>query len=101
MTQRALHATATAAVAFVFAAHGIAAQQSIDPLPTRVTLEEVLLLLSERSPRVGRRQPRRAFMTPTWPKRARKMARVKQLEMTRLAEEDVIAAAGLDAPPVP
>jgi hypothetical protein len=29
------------------------------------------------------------------------MARVKQLEMTRLAEEDVIAAAGLDAPPVP
>lgn len=29
------------------------------------------------------------------------MVRVKQLELTRLAEEDVIAAAGLDAPPGP
>lgn len=29
------------------------------------------------------------------------LLRVKQLEMTKLAEEDVIAAAGLDAPPVP
>ena len=53
MTRRALNATATAAVAFVFAAHGIAAQQSIDALPTRVTLEEVLRLLSERSPRTA------------------------------------------------
>jgi cobalt-zinc-cadmium efflux system outer membrane protein len=29
------------------------------------------------------------------------LLRVKQLEMTKLAEEEVIAAAGLDAPPVP
>src|SRR5689334_18980541 len=51
MTWRPRNRRAAAVIALVFAARSIAGQQSVDTLPPRVTLDQVLELLNARSPR--------------------------------------------------